>query len=243
MHIPPALLRAFPPCDHLLLDVARKEIDDGMLREIAQADYGMDADKHLAALQQIRLRGDVSDVGTWHPGEVLELIRWSNPDDPKHKPGSTGRRGHQMRAFACAALLTAENDSSTSSDSSLAQCLVSARVLGEEMSVAAACYLTSRTPFVDDDRFLFALGLLIVATRLRAGRLTEPDLRDAATWFYQEEQAECSGQFGGILPAPFSMQSGYWKPLATELIEEAKTIEAPDVRNDLELIGTSLMES
>ena len=33
--------------------------------------------------------------------EVLELIRWSEPDDPDWSPGGQGPRGHWMRLFAC----------------------------------------------------------------------------------------------------------------------------------------------
>src|SRR5436305_280319 len=105
MILPPALLAVFPPSADRLLDVARQQVDDGMLREIAAADYGRDVDIHLAALRPIRDQGIVPAPLGWHPGEVLELIRWSDPEDPAHKPGATGRRGHQMRAFACAALL------------------------------------------------------------------------------------------------------------------------------------------
>ena len=40
MQIPAALLTAFPPSRQLSLDVARRQVNDGMLREIAEADYG-----------------------------------------------------------------------------------------------------------------------------------------------------------------------------------------------------------
>ena len=41
----------------------------------------------------------------WEPREVLELTRWSRPDDPSWRPGSPGLPGHLQRAFACAVLL------------------------------------------------------------------------------------------------------------------------------------------
>ena len=107
MDPPPALLTAFPASADLLLDIVRRQVDDGMLAEIAAADYGMDMNAHLTELRTIRDQGIVPTPLPWHPGEVLELIRWSNPENPAHKPGSTGRRGHQMRAFACAAILRA----------------------------------------------------------------------------------------------------------------------------------------
>ncbi len=45
MVIPTEILTAFPPSADLLLDCARREIDDAMLMEIARADYGHWADE------------------------------------------------------------------------------------------------------------------------------------------------------------------------------------------------------
>ena len=93
-----------PQADQLLRQVSRL-IDDGMLEEIAAADYGYDVEKHLAHLQLIRDEGSFAVPMRWEPREILELIRWSEPEDPKWKPGAFGERGHWMRAFACTSLL------------------------------------------------------------------------------------------------------------------------------------------
>jgi hypothetical protein len=82
-------------------------VDDEMLSWISTADYGSGADQHLVALQQVRDTGAFPISMHWYPGEVLELIRWSEPEDPEWKPGRTGEYGHWMRAFSCAALLRA----------------------------------------------------------------------------------------------------------------------------------------
>lgn len=42
--------------------------------------------------------------------EALELIRWSEPEDPEWRPGRTGEFGHWMWAFSCAAILRAEHE-------------------------------------------------------------------------------------------------------------------------------------
>lgn len=55
-------------------------------------------------------KGFVAAYGTWNFGEALTLSQYSDPDAPavpQSKPGSKGRRGHQTRLFACAALLEA----------------------------------------------------------------------------------------------------------------------------------------
>ena len=69
MNIPPALLAAFPASANLLLEVARRQVDDGMLAEIAAADYGMDTNAHLAELRPIRNQGVVPTPMRWRPGE------------------------------------------------------------------------------------------------------------------------------------------------------------------------------
>ena len=52
--IPAAALAAFPPAPDALLSAACALVSDEMLVDISNADYGVDASKHLAALRQIR---------------------------------------------------------------------------------------------------------------------------------------------------------------------------------------------
>lgn len=257
MNVPPALLVAFPASAERLLDVARRQVDDAMLAEIARADYGQDAEAHLAALVPIRDHGRVPAPIHWHPGEVLGLIRWSQPEDPSWKPGSVGTRGHQMRAFVCAALLRAtaepENEEfENADDSSLAQCLASGKVLGQEMLEAAAQFLTWRIPRMTCDhaaRLVFPLGLLVLATCLREGRLEEYVLGQAAEWFLAEEAAfrrehgPFPGREGSCLFADlFSVQQGFWQPHAAELVHQARAISRDDVRKTLEFVGGLVLD-
>jgi hypothetical protein len=85
MKIPPAILAAFPPAADLLLDVARRQVDDAMLLEIAQADYMNQTDLHLAALRMIRDDGVLPSYPQWDPREVLGLVQWPEPDGAGHK--------------------------------------------------------------------------------------------------------------------------------------------------------------
>ncbi len=89
-----------------LFDVLLPLITDDMLIEIASADYGWRGDEHLGHLMQFRDRRTIPILGMC-PGEVLELKRWSEPDQPDRKPSSPGKRGHLLRAFSCAVLLRA----------------------------------------------------------------------------------------------------------------------------------------
>jgi hypothetical protein len=241
-----------------LLDLARRQVDDAMLAEIARADYGQDTATHLAALGPIRDHGLVPAPMRWHPGEVLELIRWSQPDNAEWKPGGTGKRGHQMRAFACAALLRAAAEPGnecyvSSDDSSLAQCLASAKVLGEEMLEATARFLTWRTPLIPDGgdpvRLVFPLGLLVVAMHLQTGRFEEHVLGQTAEWVLAEEAAfrEADGPIAGpegrcLYGLLFSIQQGMWQSHAADLIRRAAAMRADDVRKMLEFVGGLVLD-
>lgn len=102
-----AFLDSLEPDGEQLLAEISKHITDDMLEEIALADYGQDQEQHLAPLRKLRATGRFAEPMYWYPCEVLELIRYSEPEDPLWKPGSPGIRGHWMRAFASTALLRA----------------------------------------------------------------------------------------------------------------------------------------
>jgi hypothetical protein len=92
------------PDERSLLERLAPQVDDGMLREIAAADYGHGTDEHCLHLRRM-IDDGVLPADGWYPLEVLELIRWSEPDQPGWRPGDEGRRGHLMRAFCSAWLL------------------------------------------------------------------------------------------------------------------------------------------
>jgi len=101
------LLNRFEPEPDGLLREIFRHVDDEMLKEIAAADYGQDVERHLAALRPIRDTCIFPPDLIWYPMEALELIRWSQPENPDWKPGRTGEFEHWMRAFSCAAILRA----------------------------------------------------------------------------------------------------------------------------------------
>ncbi len=161
------------PTSEELLNLVFKQVDASMLREIAEADYGMDADAHLKALSAIKT-GNVPAQMKWEPKEVLELIRWSEPEDPTWKPGSVGERGHWMRLFSCAVLIRAaaepENDGYfTGEESTIIQLVDSAMKLGADTSLAALKFLCWRMQFrtLDEwDRPYFAVAILLLSVFL-----------------------------------------------------------------------------
>jgi hypothetical protein len=104
------LLNRFEPDGDVLLRAISAHVTVEMLECISRADYGSRADEHLAALRLLHQTGGFWKNLAWVPMEVLELIRWSEPEDPEWKPGRTGEFGHWMRAFSCAAILRAEHE-------------------------------------------------------------------------------------------------------------------------------------
>src|SRR5438105_8799957 len=83
MDLPVELIKAFPPTPDLLLDLARRPMDDAMLLEIAKADHAHMTDAVLAELRPIRDKGIIPAPIHWQLREVLELTRWSNPEAPR----------------------------------------------------------------------------------------------------------------------------------------------------------------
>lgn len=168
-----ATLDHFHPSSEELLRLVLQHVNRSMLREIAEADYGEDVDAHLQALEAIHA-GHVPAPMQWEPKEVLELIRWSEPEDPGWKPGSTGKRGHWMRLFACTVLIRAAAEPAndgyfTGEDSTIIQLIDSAIQLGSDTSLAALKFLCWRMQYrkLDDwEQSDFAVAILLLAVSL-----------------------------------------------------------------------------
>lgn len=97
----------FAPNPRTLFDRLRREVDESTLRAIANADYGCDAEKHYAALLTIHKSGEVPANLDWQPYEVLQLVRWMEPDDEASKPFADGTRGNVVRLFGTTILMRA----------------------------------------------------------------------------------------------------------------------------------------
>ena len=89
----------------------------------------------------------------------------------------------------------------------------------------------------------FPLGLLIVAARLRSGRIADSVLGNVAEWVMAQESLQRHAfEWNPADPPPtaFSLQYGYWQPLAEELKSKAASIPADNVRLNLQLCACSL---
>ncbi len=180
------------PDPEVLLQITFRAVDGSMLREIAEADYCLDASKHLHALKRI-VAGDRPAPLEWEPKEVLELMRWSEPEDPTWAPGSTGPRGHWIRLFSCAVLLRLGGepqnvDYMTGEESTLIQLAASAIALGPQTIRAATQLVAWRMrdcELYDEDRPFFATAIMLLLAT------SKPENPEMAMWLVEQAQNDC----------------------------------------------------
>jgi hypothetical protein len=189
--IPPWLLDLYPPSRLGLLDHFRGLVDAALLKELSEADYGEDAEAHLAALEAICRDGDVPEVMHFEPLEVLQLTRWSEPEK-YHSGEQELRRAHIARGFACTALLLAAARPEyygDDEDPTVIQLIDSATVLGQpnpELTARFFTWLLGNCPAEDLAHPFYACGLLILTLLHRTG-ITEPQAAELCEWVIAEE--------------------------------------------------------
>ncbi|HTW80838.1 MAG TPA: hypothetical protein VME23_14930 [Terracidiphilus sp.] len=249
------LLNQLDPDPDALLREISKHIDDEMLERISTADYGADADEHMTALRQVRDTGTFPVEMYWCPMEVLELIRWSEPEDPEWKPGQTGEFGHWMRAFSCAALLRATRDpwnygDGIGTDSTLIQLVLSLGALPIDFTAQAvkslAWLLLHSNPDGQDDQVLvYGVGLLWFALNLTPpfhdGALTELSewiarRADKLIWWASSSD-DCSGLREMVRDC--QKLSG-WEILACKFRDLDLSSRSSDLQVWVKLIGEQL---
>lgn len=249
-----AAFAPFDPDQSLLLTLVSGQVDDDMLEEIAAADYGEDKDGHLRELRHIRDVGIKPGVMLWEPREVLELIRWSEPDDPTWKPGATGKRGHWMRAFSCAALLTAsavvENEDLRAGwNSTLIQLIDSLGVLGPQLDNAAcsllACIIRNFDPDPDVEELAFFGVALLWLSLSKTPAISDDEIIKLSEWTVARElgrERDCRpGEPRWLLGTTFyDQQKESWKRLGERLKDSDCSGRSQSARHSVQLIGASL---
>jgi hypothetical protein len=251
------LLNRFEPDGDVLLRAISAHVTDEMLVCISQADYGCDADEHLAALRVLRETGLLPQNPGWVPMEVLELIRWSEPENPEWKPGRTGESGHWMRAFSCAAILRAEhepwnyhyNDGST--DSTTIQLVLSLDVLPVDLKREAArnfawLILKSDPDGKNDSIREYAVALLWFALQIEPA-VGDEDLIALAEWVVRRADelkwdprvAEFSGLKGMVIGC---QKRSAWEVFGVKLAEVDLSGRSVDLQTWVRLIAEQLAE-
>ena len=247
----------FQPEPNELLERISHRVDDSMLEEIAAADYGREVKDNLSHLRRIRDQRSFAIPMRWDPREVLELIRWSQPEDPNWKPGAYGERGHWMRAFACASLLRAAGESENSDlrsgwNQTLIQLVDSLRFLGPHFDEPAAKFLAWLIQRYEahedgDELAFFAIGLLWFGLNLRS---SAPDeiIISLCEWIAARERRDARdyGESGGrwlLSTTCYDLRHAAWESLggALETIDAGRL--SPASREWVRLIGSALSGS
>jgi hypothetical protein len=199
-------LVSFKPGDKALRRRISSHIDDAALEQIAGMDPTSRLEEHLVQLRKIRDHGVIDRPLHWIPREVLEFVRWQEPDDPAGKPGQElrGTRGHWMRAFCCSALVRAYGDVETREIEhigyglALIQLLESLQRLDagfEPEAMAALAWHIVRMneePYKDEiwsELAFFGVGLLSLAAR-SGNRVSDATIIALTKWLIAEEQRE-----------------------------------------------------
>ncbi|MGA3372158.1 MAG: hypothetical protein ABSC48_10405 [Terracidiphilus sp.] len=238
-----------------MLHEISKHISDDMLGTIAAADYGQDKEKHLAALRQVRDAGSFPDKMHWCPMEVLELTRWSEPEDSDWKPERAGEFGHWMRAFSCAAILRAEhkpyndlhNDGST--DSTVIQLILSLRALPVDLNAQAMKHLAwlllhSDPEGRNDQVRVYGVGLLWFALQV-VPPVPDETLTSLAGWVVRRadelDWKPTAGGWSGLREMVLNCQEkSSWELLGCEFCNLDLSGRSSDLRVWVQLIGEQL---
>jgi len=194
--MPTDLFDTFQPDAESLLRRIAPQIDDAMLMTIAQQDYGQNAEQHLHALRRIRDKGVFELPLPWHPGEVLELVRWW-PAPAVEMAVADARRHHWIRAFCCTALLRASAGPGEPAlrdawSETLSPLIDSLQALESGLDREAAAFLAwlilrfETDEKVDSIGFL-GIGLLWFALQLGSG-IADATLVALAEWIVAQEE-------------------------------------------------------
>jgi hypothetical protein len=248
-------LEFFQPSRDELLHHVSDLVDDSMLKEISEADAGDEAEEHLSCLRRLRDLGEVP-LPQWNPLEVLELIRWSEPEDPAWKPGSPGRRGHIMRAFACAALLRmgcepGNRDRLIGENQALIQLVGSVSFLGEPFPLLTRRFLAwrlSNLPENDEERPFFILALILLALSVQP-HPPEPEVEDLIDWLMEDEQRIRESNWVNLPEYSdtwllgltfYDLRHDAWVNMVPRIIEFAKIVDSARLRQGLSEVAHRL---
>ena len=196
-------------------------ISDRMLVEISKADRGMDDWEHLHSLRHIR---DTVIVSSPMDFEVLSLVRWSRP-----LPHDID--GHIQRAFCCATLLRAGQESYHFGKDALIPLIDSSLVIGEGLPKALASFVTWQIPRMPADcavRPAFAFGLVAVAMLSLANEFATSEIEtiagfaESAELDFRDPTGACTiDMFEGSLVdlSPYGLRNDMWQMLAVKVLE------------------------
>lgn len=248
------LLTRFEPDGDVLLRAVSAHVTEEMLECISRADYGIDADKHFVALKQLRDNFTLPENPVMIPMEVLELMRWDEPDTDI-RPGKAAEFGHWMMAFSCAAILRAEhepfnykhNDGST--DSTTIQLILSLEALPIDFNQEAAktfawLILKSDPEGINDSIREYGVALLWFALHLEP-QVPEDDLLAFTQWLNKRVDElnwnRSLAEFSGLKQVVINCQKrSEWEVFGVKFSELDLSNRSPDLQTWIQLIAEQL---
>ncbi len=250
------ILSQYKPSETMLLQHLCELVDDSMLKEIAEADYGQNADECFVALSRIKETKKIPTPMDFSLQEVLALTRWSEPIEPKRK------QGHIMRAFASVALLlAATNDAdafafsiSEGQNETMIQLLDSVLVLDIEVQAALGGFIAwlvmQCDEYLEMEAAFFILALLLLSVLSDAIKLQEEeDLSRIADWMLDIETSIRKGRGDlhqdnkeWLLGLTYYTQRHWvWKDLTRKMLHKTHTFKDDGLRNKLSNIGERIL--
>ncbi|MFC5862807.1 hypothetical protein ACFPT7_10935 [Acidicapsa dinghuensis] len=244
-------LESLRPDKDLLLSEISKHISDDMLAKIALADYGQDQEQHFAALRLLRDKHIFAEPMHWYPCEVLELVRYSEPDG---SPEPEREKEHWIRAFSSAALLRAMQSpwnysaDGASPSLSLIQLIGSLEALPINFSGSAVRFLAwmmlhPNLEQGDEQPIYYGIALLWLALRI-PDLPFDQDLLELAEWVVRREaeiREGCPWAFDRwLLGIAHDPPPSKWEPLGTRLANLDLSGRSRELRNWIKLIGLEL---
>jgi hypothetical protein len=241
-------LTSLKPDRDLLLSEISRHITDDMLAEITLADHGEDQEQHLAPLLHLRETGEFIKPMHLYPCEVLELIRYCEPD------GTSGVRGHWGRAFACAALLRAQGEpwnyqgDAGQASLTLVQLMKSIRavpvdLMPETVRMVAAMMLSAGLEGGDAEVIYFGVGLLWLVLHL-SPLPADGDLIELSKWMVRREDELHRGNPGAfdrwLLGIGGDPPPSRWESIGAELAAFHFSGDQRELEEWVHLIGGEL---
>jgi len=194
--LPVEILSRFAPDPDRLLDHLRAQVDDEMLREMAMLDCGSyNEAPQFAALKQLRDTGLIPVPLLWEPKESLQLTTYLEPGTDGDPSAAVVRHEHQIRAFACSAILRAHVEPENrfiDIAGILARLVSSAQFLGAEVEDHLAAFLAWRVTQLakHDRRPFFAYALLLPGLVSRRAQFNAVEISCLCDWVLAEQGAE-----------------------------------------------------
>lgn len=236
-----------------LLKATAGLLDDADLQSIARADYGNDSEEHLARLVDIARLCELPSPLQWHPREVLELTRWSEPG--QQGPGMVANLSRQC-AFACTVLLVSYGDprnagASYGGNQTLINLIGSLEALGLDVGddvLSLLFWLIPRLPEHEAGEIpFFGLAMLWFALG-RPHQWNDAALLGLCEWIMVAEEAVRRRRSPGMDASGAWLVSGTgydthcdrWRKLGRRLADRLDMRHGPEVREAVQLIGAML---